>query len=202
MKKIAFVFSMILFMVISSQAYSQFRIGLKGGINASEFSGINQTIFTENVTGYHAGVFMRVGLLGFSIQPEALFNSKGGATATHRFNLEYVDFPLLLSFNMLRFFNIHVGPYLSVLTNAEAIDITATNGTNTILPDINRHSFRDHDWGISAGAGIDISRISLGVRYNRGLTNVTDDPALGNNNIEINNARNSVWQFFLGFTLN
>src|SRR5688572_1960229 len=58
-------------------AQTDFRLGIKGGLNISKFHSPD-VIHDYTAAGYHAGVFARIPLTDhLSIQPEAIYSLKG-----------------------------------------------------------------------------------------------------------------------------
>jgi hypothetical protein len=188
---------LIILILYSTHGFSQLRAGIKGGLNMSSFDteGLNLREFTS---GYHYGLFARLNLTDyFGIQPELLYNTKGRAGEVLRFELGYVDIPLLAVINFTPNFNIQLGPYASYLTEGRVI--SGSNGNTQILPNFDRNTYRSLDYGLIAGAAVESRRFTLGLRYNYGLNEVFRDIDLIN---QIHNlgatARNSVWQLHLG----
>ncbi|WP_350340135.1 porin family protein [Paraflavitalea speifideaquila] len=110
----------------TSETSLQPKIGIKGGINLSNL--YVDDVEDENMkVGVNVGVFAKFPLTrGFSIQPELLYSSKGAkltynnilGQGEYRFNLNYVELPILAVFNLGKNFNIHAGPYAALLTSA------------------------------------------------------------------------------------
>jgi len=176
MKKIAFVFALFIGLGFSAQA--QFTLGIKGGLSSSGVdvknarNTINQLKDADNITGYHIGVFTRVKVNNFFLQPEGYFATSGGkleqtnvqnSTVNElkaRFNR--LDVPLLVGFNFLKVGRVQAGPVASVLVGSKI-------GDQRIKDYLNKT-----DWGFQVGAGLDISNFALDVRYenvNRDYTN-------------------------------
>ncbi|TDB59533.1 hypothetical protein EZE20_22270 [Arundinibacter roseus] len=67
---------LVVSLTISSQAFAQVRLGVKGGVNASK---IRFALFdTDPIPGYELGLLADFGLSPhFSIQPALLINAKG-----------------------------------------------------------------------------------------------------------------------------
>ena len=63
--------------------------------------------------------------------------------------------------------NVYFGPYMSFNTKAEV----ANNDGSFNLED----DAKDNEFGVIVGAGIDVSKLRLGLRYTAGLTNVAED---------------------------
>ena len=164
---------------ISMAAQAQLTVGVKGGIGASNVK-INEVRNdpwgyrnSENITGYHAGVFTRLQVLGLFVQPEAVLASTGGKvevfndqtaeTITEEFNFTRLDVPLLAGVNLFKVARIQAGPVASVLLSAKQEGKTMDE------------YLKETDWGWQAGVGVDISRLTLDLRYERINRNYTND---------------------------
>jgi opacity protein-like surface antigen len=154
-------------------AHAQFTLGIKGGISSSKVSiegegSSAQYRDSENITGYHAGLFTRVQFAGLFIQPEALLASSGGKitfydqTATtptgseEEFKFSRLDVPVMLGYNLFNFLRVQAGPVASIM-------LSEYEGGN---PDFESYKNKS-DFGFQAGVGLDISSLTLDLRYER-----------------------------------
>lgn len=194
------------------------RFGIKGGLNLSNFRGSGQGIDNEQMKfGMHAGVFAKIGITEFfSIQPEILYSNRGSQTQykqlnttvspggssvsytgqSVRFNLNYLEFPVLAKVNMGGF-SLHAGPYLAYLLNANVKIDKAEDDFDTQYRQIDKRDFNSVDYGVALGLGYDIGRAQLYGRYQLGLGDVNRS---GEKSEQISGqVRNSVFQFGVGF---
>lgn len=176
MKKLSSVFlssimALLLFSTSNAQLLPSF--GLKGGVN---FSTLNNADDTELTAGFIGGAYVKLNIPAspVSIQPELLYAQYGADSESGDGSLEidYIQVPVLLNFG----FNppaspikpkVYFGPYLGFKTNAEA-------DFEEITFDID-DSVKDTDFGVAVGAGVEISRFSIDLRYTAGLVNVFED---------------------------
>ncbi len=201
----------------SAQAQS-LRFGIKAGANLANLAGdlANQDQY-KNRWGFHAGALLNIGIAGgdlFAIQPEVLYSQKGykygggqttvlGQTYVNSGSVryDYIDVPVLLR---LRFSGVFVeaGPQYSYLVHVSTDRSTTLNGTvltgaqdqTTDLSNVRRNEI-----GYAAGIGFQAdSGPMIGLRYNGAFTDFAKD---GYNNNELANARNSVFQAYIGFAL-
>lgn len=175
--KIGFLTSMlVLTLAFTQNTNAQLlpELGIKGGAN---FATINNTSGAETKTGVLAGMYIRIALPAspMAIQPELLF-AQYGANAEGSdafFTLDYIQFPVLFKFGFgipaapVRP-NVFFGPYMGFNTKAKAED----GSGNSLDRD---DAVRDTDFGIVVGAGLDVSKFRLGLRYTAGLTNLYED---------------------------
>ena len=171
-------------------ARAQFALGIKGGLSSSgvDVKNVKNTITqlkeADNITGYHLGAFTRVKVANFFIQPEAYFASSGGRLKEQdlqnnnvnnikaRFNR--FDVPVLVGWNFLKYGRIQAGPVASVLIGSRL------DGQKT------KDYLDKTDWGYQIGAGVDISNLTLDLRYEnvkRAYTNQTSTFDLSNQQV-------------------
>lgn len=181
-------------------------VGVKGGLNVA-FMSVEDANDNNIIPGFHAGVWAKLMLTeSFSIQPELLYSMKGVKT-THsglltegesKINVNYIDIPLYLVFNLSEDLDFHVGPYIGVLMNGKIS--TDTEVLNFIEvdseEDIDRDNFNMLDYGLSGGLGFVLKPITIGFNYNIGLNPVAKD----DEPIErlLGNAKNNVIQIYIG----
>ncbi|MDX5422226.1 MAG: PorT family protein [Hymenobacteraceae bacterium] len=175
-----FLLTICTFVALSMAAQAQsFTLGIKGGISATNVDVKEvrndpwQYRDPENITGYHAGAFTRLQVLGFFVQPEALLSSTGGrielfdsrnagAAHTEKFTFTRLDVPLQAGYNLANLIRLQAGPVASILLSARQEGKTIDEYLN------------ETDWGWTAGVGVDISRLTLDLRYERISRKYTD----------------------------
>lgn len=187
MKKVLF-FALIL---ASASAYSQgFQLGLKGGVNISNYTGGD--LENSSIVGFHAGATVAY-LLGdhFSIQPEVLFSAQGAKVKgignnEEKFTVKYINLPVLAKVRFTGGFYLEAGPQVGFKIDENVPDNTIENFA------------KDLDLSVAAGLGYH-SPIGLGIgaRYNAGLSKVGD---FNVNNVDPD-FKNSTIQFFVFYTL-
>lgn len=185
------------------------RFGIKGGANLSN-------LYTKDVddnnmlTGFNAGVFAKLPVTStFAIQPELYYTTKGAESTynntfvqgTARFNLNYIELPVLAVVNVSKYFNVHAGPYAAFLLNG-----SATNKSNVTLfnfeNNINTDDFNKFDFGLALGLGVDLGALGFGLRYNYGLTTVGKERTFLGTNYTFPDGKNSVLSLYASFALN
>ncbi|MBG6188530.1 porin family protein [Flavobacterium sp. CAN_S2] len=203
-KKLIFASLVLSFMSFTS-AQAQEKTpsyGFKGGLNFSNF-------YTDNVddsnilTGFNAGLYAKFPITNsIAIQPEINYTTKGSEQiydnavfqGTSKFNINYIEVPVLLVANLTENFNVHVGPYAAYMVSGKTS--TDTNfGSST--SELDTDDFNKFDAGISGGVGVDLDVVNFGVRYNYGLTKIGKD-----NNFTSSDAKNSVFNVYVGLRLN
>jgi hypothetical protein len=205
------LFIMASFGVVSAQNTTVVgpEFGIKGGVNMSSLYSDSDDIDDENALwGFNAGVFAAFPIAdNIFIQPEILYTTKGaeldynvaGFEGTNKFKLNYIEVPLLVRFNLTENFNIHVGGYASYLVNAKL----SGEGDVEFDDELDADDFERFDAGLSAGVGVDFNPISIGLRYNYGLTTIGKERDAGfGNTYTFPDAKNSNLSLYLAYKLN
>ncbi|MEJ1240738.1 porin family protein [Chryseolinea sp. T2] len=186
-----------------SDANAQIRAGVKGGLNVSNL--YSDDIDDKNARyGFNAGLYGQVfSTETFAIQPELLYSTRGTRAEyggiidqTVKFNLNYLDLPVLAVFKLGDAAEIHLGPYVSYLLSSNIkYSGDVVNGTD----EINRDNLKHFDFGVSGGFGLNFGPAQVGARYNLGLTEIADSDLARRT---IGDAKNSCAQLYLAFNLN
>ncbi|WP_149208044.1 porin family protein [Flavobacterium johnsoniae] len=183
------------------------EFGVKGGFNMSNLYGSGDDVDDNNILyGFNAGVYATLPISDFvAIQPEILFTTKGAkleysglVDGDAKFKLNYIEVPLLVRVNITKNFNVHAGGYASYLVSSKVTG----SGDIEFNEDVNRDDLNKFDAGIAAGVGVDFDPISIGVRYNYGLTTVGKERTVLGNTYTFPDAKNSNLTLYLSYKLN
>lgn len=170
MKKALFIF--IVTVLTISNSFSQNEIGVKLGLSSYNIPKSNNSkelkLSIANASyGFQAGIFARIGLFGFYLQPEVDFNSNtvrykisdldnidtlnNIRTSTYR----NIDIPILFMINpsIFRFYAGPVGHYLI----DDISDFTQKDKIKEILANLK--------YGYQAGVGVAVKSVTFDVRY-------------------------------------
>ena len=172
MKKFVFAVAVVAAMVFctdaSAQRYNSARVGLMGGFTSSSTSIKNMD--SKSVSLYHVGLTAEIPLFGgFAIQPGLLYQVKG--MSADKFNsstisessfetkVGYLEVPVqvqwgldLLAFRPYVLAEPFVGFRLGQSTKGEAADKLKDN-------------LKKVEYGLGVGAGVDVWRLQLSVKY-------------------------------------
>ena len=181
------------------------KIGVKGGINFTNL--YVDDVEDENMkVGFNLGLFAKLPVTrGFSIQPEVLYSVKGSeitydlgilGSNEYRFNLNYIEVPVLAVINVTRSLNIQAGGYGAYLAQAN-IKRVENDEPNDQIADLNEDNFNRFDYGLVGGLGIDVSSVTIGARYNYGLREVGKADNFGSQALK--NSKNSAISLYIGF---
>jgi hypothetical protein len=181
------------------------KFGIKGGLNLTNLHSNN---FADNnlKAGFNAGIFSKIPVTpGFSIQPELLYSVKGNksdynnfieGSGEYRFNLGYVELPLLAVVNLAKNFSIHGGGYAAYLAYADIKDVN-NNGNINGITELNENNFNRWDFGLAGGVAFDIEHFTLGARYNYGLVDIGKSGNFSSS--VLGNAKNNGLSIYVGF---
>ena len=178
--------------------------GFKGGLNFSNL--YTDKVDDNNVlTGFNAGLYAKFPIAkGIAIQPEISYTTKGAelvynnafVKGTAKFNVNYIEVPVLLVMNITDNFNVHVGPYAAYMVSGKTSNDSNLMSTQR---DLDTDDFNKFDAGLAGGLGIDLDAVNFGVRYNYGLTKIDKE---SNTNFISSDAKNSVLSVYVGLRLN
>jgi len=196
------------FIPCQAQESKPLEMGIKGGVNISSLY-TKDASKSDIIPGFNIGFFAKVPVTTLiAFQPELSLSTKGATISynnlfvdgTANFNLTYLEMPLLCVVNVTQRVNFQFGPYLAYL-----LDGKVTNKSNVNLfnfeQNMNVNNYNRVDAGIVLGAGIDIDAITMGARYNLGLTKVGKPRSFMGSSYTIPNSTNGVISFYLAVSL-
>ena len=188
------------FGMLQAQENVTTEFGIKGGLNMSNL--YTDDADDENVLfGFNAGVYATLPVSDFvAIQPELLFTTRGSeleynnalVQGNTKLKLNYIELPLLVRVNITKNFNIHAGGYASYMVSAKSTG----EGDFEFEDQYDTDDFNKFDAGLAGGIGVDFSPLSVGLRYNYGLTTIVKD---GDDSSDLKNSNLSL---YLSYRLN
>ncbi len=168
-----------IFACICLATYGQKKsgFGLKGGLNYSSngdyIQAINEAIQNpEANVGYHIGVFGKLGNR-FYLRPELVYTHTKSGYSDGDLKIDKLDVPILGGYSFFGFLNVFIGPSFQFILNSKFSGISIDNIEN------------DFTTGLNIGAGINLGKVGLEIRYERGFssneatfinTNITEFP--------------------------
>jgi len=204
MKKIILALVLLL-TVATGTSFGQLniKIGPKVGFNASQLHTNLDSISSQFKSGFQFGIFVRLGKKVY-LQPELYYTTEGGVFKSNsssisqweqNIKLGSLDVPVLIgvSFINSELLNVRIlaGPLASFIVNKK---ISETGVTGPVQ-DAN---IKNVNWYIQAGAGVDIWKFTLDVRYQIGLNKMISDVDFNSKTVNFNTS-NNVWVVSLGF---
>lgn len=203
MKTLRILSFLLLLLALAGSAHAQF--GIKAGVNQTVLDGQNIDMDTDYKTTYHAGVFLRLPLLGpLSIQPEVLYSLQGSefksTLANYKTKLHYLNVPVLARVKVGPVYA-EAGPQFGVLLGARedgTLRISAADGYGPVDRDAS-NNYKKTDFSLAAGAGLEFDTFIIGARLTAGVNDINDVRDLNGANDP--RLKNRVIQGFVGIKL-
>lgn len=172
MKKL-FVVVIALFM--GTTVFSQsLDLGIKLGAN---FANISDVSNMSSKTGFQGGAFAALKFQKVAVQADVLYSQQGAKFKFGKFDLDYVNVPIVVKYYLVQGLNVQVGPQFGFLVN----------------DDVAEGETKDMDISGVAGLGYDLPfGIRVDARYNFGLTDVSKVAGA--------EGKNSVFSIALGYS--
>ncbi|MBK5214158.1 MAG: PorT family protein [Flavobacteriaceae bacterium] len=170
-------------MCIGAAAFSQkLDLGVKAGVNFSQISDIDNL---SNKTGFQAGVFAGIKFGDkIGIQADVLYSQQGAEFNASKFDLNYINIPVVLKVYLIKGLNLQVGPQFGFIVKDEVYQINYGGGLGKIDAEKSAIS------GV-VGAGYDFPfGIRLDTRYSFGFTDV----------LGYTKSKNNVFSVALGYS--
>ena len=158
--------ALVTFSTQKTQAQVLPQFGIKGGLNYSTFNNVDGV---EYKPGLLVGAFVdfNIPATPMSIQPEILYSQYGAniEDSDASFNVNYLQVPVLIKFGFPTPGvkpNVYFGPYMGFNIKSEIKNDDASLNLDD--------QTEDTDFGVIVGAGVDVSKFRVGLRYTAGLT--------------------------------
>lgn len=189
MKKI-FLLVMVVTMLASGNLFAQVSGGVRLGGNlsnikysAGDFSATDDSKFGPLFGLYLTAMFAdKVGL-----QPELVYSAMGSKDGDAKLNLGYIALPVLLRYQIIEQIHLLLGPQAAFLLSAKYKEGDDDEDV--------KDSFKGLDFSAVVGAGADIDRFNVGLRYGFGLANIIENEG------EDLKVKSSTFQIVLGYKL-
>lgn len=160
MKK-AILITLFLFTGLGAWAQTGSGFGLKGGLNYSgngDFfdTAENAVRSPDRNVGYHIGVFGKLGNKIY-LRPELVYTSTTSDYREGGLKINKLDVPVLLGLKIIGPLNVFAGPSFQYILNTKFDGVTFDDIEN------------DFTVGLNLGAGVNLGKFGIDVRYERGL---------------------------------
>ncbi|MCC2599149.1 porin family protein [Sphingobacterium sp. FBM7-1] len=176
--------------ISQAQLFPTFKVGLKGGLGFSSLRSEGKFLNSDTKTGFQLGAWGRVGIAGFHVQPEAYYASKkvgvqpdGAEDGSVTF--KSFDVPILLGTR------IGLGPIGARIQAGPVFSFGQNDDINFVKP-AEWGEYKKSSTGLIGGVGVDISSFTVDLRYEHGLTNLSEN---GNYDQKI-----KMWTLGVGFS--
>jgi hypothetical protein len=184
----------IILVMLAGTGFSQvpgFSIGPRAGYNSSTLTTDVDSIRADTKGAFQFGAFMRIGQRVY-VQPEVNYVVKGGmlngdfsmGKIQQEVTLRSITIPFLIGIRLLHSgnsnFRVMAGPVFSYISGKELKPVDMIG----YWPIKTTDDFKESTWSAQMGAGFDIWRFTLDVRYELGVDNIytgSDDLKLRNN---------------------
>ena len=186
-----------------------FTAGIKGGIGSSKLSfkdvrlnGL-QIKQGESILAWHAGIFTRISLLGFHIQPELYYIRSGGKAELQDgsapqqsgdFKYHQFEIPVLAGYTFLSFLRAQAGPVFSFTLNN---NVKGFSGAFQNLEE----SYKNAAVGYQLGLGIDLFRLTFDARFEGDLSKLGSSITLPGGQKVSTDFKSKQFVFSLGYKL-
>jgi len=181
---------LILVAVFSLGAFNmnaqEVRLGVKGGINFSSFSGDGFDAFgdTKGRTSFQLGGFAEIPVTGkFWIQPEVLYSGQGYDIQSNddaddvEFQLDYINVPVMAKYYIVEGLYAEVGPQIGFNVKSEVDSDPDDQDSGDF--DLDDDAFNTVDFSVGFGTGYRFNNgFGVGARYNVGLSDVFNNEKL------------------------
>ena len=172
MKKI--ILACFLLVLTTDYLQAQLQFGLKAGLNynSDSFENVSDDVLNgaKTKTGIHTGLWVRAKLpvIGFYIRPEIIYTELNNsvnydtqftAPKTTDFKFRKIDVPVLIGKKFLGIGNVFAGPSFQYILSSDFE-----------LNDLREVSTENFSLGIQIGAGVELGRLGLDLRWERGLS--------------------------------
>ncbi len=161
MKKTLFL-TVLLLTGLTAMAQSGSGFGIKGGLNyagnGNYFDSTRDAFENPNKNlGYHLGVY---GKLGGKIyfRPELVYTSIKSGYDDGDFKMKKLDAPILLGVNVIGPLNVFAGPAFQYILDTDFEGVTLGDVEN------------DFTVGLNIGAGVNLGKLGIDLRYERGFS--------------------------------
>ncbi|PHQ59299.1 MAG: hypothetical protein COC08_08930 [Maribacter sp.] len=154
------------FALVSITAFAQkdSGFGIKGGLNYNangdyfESAGEAARNPDRNV-GYHIGIFGKLKLSRLYIKPELVYTKTKSDYGDDTFEMSKIDAPVLIGVKLIGPLHVFAGPAFQYILKTEFDGISIDTIEN------------DFSVGLHIGAGVNLGRLGVDLRYERGFSN-------------------------------
>ncbi|NHF57717.1 PorT family protein [Flavobacteriaceae bacterium TP-CH-4] len=159
--------------------------GIKAGLNYNQNGDLIASVGdgAENIVqgadgkvGYHFGVFGKLELSSLYIRPELIYtrtsSSYDVSGSTNDYDISKLDLPVLVGVKVIGPLHVFAGPAFQYMLENDLEDFSINDAEN------------DFTVGLHLGAGVNLGRLGLDVRYERGFSE-NEAEFVGNNVTDI-----------------
>jgi hypothetical protein len=144
-------------------AQSDSGFGIKGGLNyngnGNYFESVGDVAREPDKSiGYHVGIFGKIKILKFYLRPELIYTTTKSDYSGDSFDMSKLDVPVLVGIKVIGPVHVFAGPAFQYILTSEFDGISIDNIEN------------DFSVGAHLGAGVNLGKLGIDIRYERGLS--------------------------------
>ena len=146
------------------------KAGLNYGANGDYFDSAEDAYKSpDGNVGYHVGIFGKFGEQIY-FRPELVYTKTKSDYENNSLDMSKLDAPLLIGFNVIGPLTVFAGPSLQYILDTDYDGITFGDVKN------------DFTVGLNIGAGVNLGKLGIDLRYERGFSE-NEITAINNNNL-------------------
>lgn len=157
---------LVAFMALSGfygVAQSDSGFGIKGGLNYNAngdyFESVGDAAKNpDRNVGYHVGIFGKFGASKVYVRPELVYTKTKSDYDGADFDMSKLDVPVLLGINLIGPLHVFAGPSFQYILDTEFDGVTIDDVEN------------DFSVGMNIGAGVNLGKLGIDLRYERGFS--------------------------------
>ncbi|WP_425236517.1 porin family protein [Ulvibacterium sp.] len=153
-----------LFLGTAAFAQKDSGFGIKAGLNYNANGDYFESVGDvardpDRNVGYHIGLFGKLEISRLYLRPELVYTRTKSDYDGGDFNMSKLDVPVLLGAKVIGPLHVFAGPSFQYILNTEfdGIDIDDVENDFTV--------------GVNIGAGVNLGKLGVDVRYERGFSN-------------------------------
>jgi len=161
------------FAMLSITAFAQKDggFGIKGGLNYNQNGDLFASVgdAAENIVsgsdgkvGYHLGLFYKIKIAKLYVRPEIIYTKTNSSymvqNEDNTYGVSKLDVPVLVGLDLIGPLHIFAGPSFQAILNS--------NFENANVSDLEN----EYTIGLQMGVGVNLGKLGIDVRYERGLS--------------------------------
>jgi len=172
MKRLILAPLFILAFAITSYSQTEGGLGFIGGLNYNSNGNYYESIDAnaqnpDKNVGYHLGIFYKIGHLVY-VKPELLFTSTKSGYDDGDFKMQKIDAPVLVGIKIIGPLSVFAGPSFQYILDSDFDGDSIDKIEN------------DFSVGLNFGIGLNINKIGIDLKYERGFSK-NEAAFIGNN---------------------
>ncbi|MGG5576089.1 porin family protein [Myroides sp. C15-4] len=173
MKKLSLLFSIMLTaFAFNSYAQSPINVGIKTGLNFTDFSSNPKEYSTKNSSGFGVGAMARINISRSYIQADLMYTEKSikfesANGGSDKKTLKNIEIPVVYGYKLLK------SPLYNVRLFGGGVYSVVLNNLSKGAVDEAFNEFDKSNIGYRVGAGVDILKFTVDVSYDGGLSNIS-----------------------------